>query len=430
MKKYAIITILIFYFTSVTNAQWQQINTPIFYDTLGWCLEPFYTGAIATNSTFYWCYSVACGEGSSAHSFYKIFKTTDNGLNWNLKVFNNFTHEWPWLLSMDFISEDTGYIVRISYSASMVDRTNNGMNSFQVCYYPSFTDYRDIEMISFNDMYAIDVTKEILHLENDTFKVIYNFPSSLYFEYSKIEVTENHIIYLACKTSSGGPNSNNLILRSTDYGLSWDTSFLTSSIYINEIQFYSDSIGFVVGNDGMIMKTEDAGQTWISKSSGFYNNLKSIDYMNDSTWITVGASGIILMTSDGGEAWNNMVSPTSGSLIKVKFPEKDEIVFVQSVDHIWKANLDTNSSVSLHNYSSDYFNLFPNPARDYFTITILDTKIKNASAEIYNLFGDKVFSLNISDEQEIIDCRILPKGIYLVRVVNQGNYSTQRLVIQ
>jgi len=280
-------------------------------------------------------------------------------------------------------------------------------------------------------MYYIDLNKDYYLLENNTFFVRYEFPSSLNVHYSKIEVTESNLMYIACKTDLTTISSNNLILKSTDNGLSWDTSYMVSSAFIKEIKFISDSIGFAVGDSGTIIKTIDAGQTWAMKLTGLSNSLRSIDCLNTSTWVATGDFGLILITTDGGETWINVDSPTDNALIKTKIPEENGIVFIQTYNHIWKANIfDLVTNVELAEDGGKDFNIYPNPANDHFTIENKSHDFQNTTLEIFNLMGEKVFGQNLILEQENIDCRNFPEGIYFVKLSYKGKNVTQRLVIQ
>ena len=47
---------------------------------------------------------------------------------------------------MDFISQDTGYIVRNEYSHSVIFRTANGMNTLESCNYTTAPLFKASEM--------------------------------------------------------------------------------------------------------------------------------------------------------------------------------------------------------------------------------------------------------------------------------------------
>lgn len=429
MKRFILLILVISGFSPLAKAQWQLIPIVPFTNPIPDCVCD-YLGEVASNSTIYWSHDVACGQGSSFSTYYHIYRTTDGGLNWDLKV--NVYYDYYSLLKIDFISQDTGYYLRYEMGATEIFRTSNGMNSFNNCNYPEFPEYTDAKMVAFNDMWVLDIARKILHLENNTFQIIHSFPSSLYFNRATIDVTQNNNIYFACNSLTGGSNYNNLILGSKDNGMSWDTLLMEDTPFITKIKFSSDSVGFVVGLSGKIMKTEDAGQTWITKPSGISEHLHSIDFIDDLTWIAAGASGMILVTFDGGDTWNTLPPPTNNYLLKVKFPEKNGIVFIQYLNNqIWRANIwDLITKEELSFDTDEYINIYPNPARNNFTIELNNPDIKNSYVEFFNLYGKKVYSNTIVNNKETFNCSYLPPGIYLVKIVNQGKYYTQRLVVQ
>lgn len=74
------------------------------------------------------------------------------------------------------------------------------------------------------------------------------------------------------------------------------------------------TVGYVVGNNGMIMKSSDEGITWINLNSGVSNNLNSVLSVSiTNTWI-VGDNGLILHTSNGGNEWIVQQSNTTVNL--------------------------------------------------------------------------------------------------------------------
>ena len=95
-----------------------------------------------------------------------------------------------------------------------------------------------------------------------------------------------------------------IIAKTIDFGNTWDTT-LTFSDRVYSVSFTSDSIGYAVGTGGTILKTSDAGGNWIVQNSMVVNPLYSVYFLNDSFGFACGDS-IILKTNDGGNNWSNM----------------------------------------------------------------------------------------------------------------------------
>ena len=119
-------------------------------------------------------------------------------------------------------------------------------------------------------------------------------------------------------------------------------------------------------------------------------------------------------------------------LIKVKFPEKDGIVYIKYLNNqIWRANIwDLITMVELPLVADKYFTIYPNPTRNDITIETNNPEIKNSYVEFFNLYGKKVLSHTIFNNKETFDCSFLSPGMYLVKIVNQDKKHIQRLIIQ
>ena len=69
--------------------------------------------------------------------------------------------------------------------------------------------------------------------------------------------------------------------------------------------------------------------------------------------------------------------------------------------------------------------LYPNPTSNRLNISAADT-IKNA--EIYNLLGKRVMSLNINNTSESIDVSNLASGIYLIKYEVNNAVGTSKFI--
>lgn len=433
MKKLIFLSTIILGFSTLVNGQWQSISTPEYDPNYNDCSYSF-CRAIASNSRVYWSFSENCAEGGMGQSFhYEIFSSSNNGSSWTSKLSSNLPPSY--VIGMDFISADTGYFIDVygNIGNNEFYRTSDGLNNYQYCYYENEHFIRAVEMINYNDIYLFDNESNILHLENDTFNLVNDLPIELFEYYSlkpTLTATPSQYLFLACKTYTDGTYANDLILKSQDGGNSWDTSFISNTMPINALCFANDSLGFAAGDEGRVIKTQDSGQSWEVLTSGSYSDLFCIDFMNDQTWMVGGANATLLLTEDSGNTWNEVYLTSSSCIVSLlKFPEKDDKVYIYGCGFKWASIYDfTNIPTQIN--TPEYFNIYPNPTKDHFTMENKNIQLMNADLEIFNLFGEKVFSLTDFNDQEIIDCSNLPLGIYLIRIVNQDKRYIQRLVIQ
>lgn len=89
-------------------------------------------------------------------------------------------------------------------------------------------------------------------------------------------------------------------------------------------------------------------------------------------------------------------------------------------------NVDVDQALSTDQKLTDLISLYPNPAYDIFhvrTESITITKV-----EIYSLLGGKVKVINSKFNSIFIGD--LLRGIYMVKVYSQGNYTVKKLIIK
>jgi len=86
------------------------------------------------------------------------------------------------------------------------------------------------------------------------------------------------------------------------------------------------------------------------------------------------------------------------------------------------------------NNSGNGINIYPNPCKGRFTIKIANSlqPIANSPTEIYNVFGEKIYSgskLNRQNSSEI-DLSNSPKGIYFIKVHTETEVHIEKIVVE
>jgi Secretion system C-terminal sorting domain len=76
--------------------------------------------------------------------------------------------------------------------------------------------------------------------------------------------------------------------------------------------------------------------------------------------------------------------------------------------------------------------IYPNPSKGIFTIKNADNHLTNSSIEIYNVVGEKIYSVRNSTPQSTysIDISSFAKGLYYVRIADGSNIHTEKIVIE
>ncbi|MCX6309117.1 MAG: YCF48-related protein [Bacteroidia bacterium] len=168
----------------------------------------------------------------------QVLKTTDGGDNWVL----NYTPVGASGLHLNFPSADTGYIA--NYNGYLAKTTDGGLTWMRVG--------NDLPSVS-NSLYA-------LHFTN---------PSTGYW------------------------GCNFGLFKTTNGGTTWSLILTTGKGVINNIRFFSDSVGYMVGKNGLFMKTLDAGSTWYSQNDFGSSALFDLCFPSATTGFLVGFMGSI-----------------------------------------------------------------------------------------------------------------------------------------
>ncbi len=130
--------------------------------------------------------------------------------------------------------------------------------------------------------------------------------------------------------------------RSTDGGITWETTDLSDTLYSSRGFFLSEQIGWFAeyGNaGGNIFKTTDAGQTWMQLSNQEIPFVRALYFFDEQHGLMMDAS-YLYESLDGGASWTalnaNPIAASAG-------------LFVLDEDHL----LTVNSSLGSIYYSED-----------------------------------------------------------------------------
>ena len=209
-----------------------------------------------------------------------ILRTTDGGASWEY-----INAGAPIGLSMFFLDPNLGYY------------------SFHLGYYP--TNIQESYLMKFEE----DTSRILLSTKK------YVFDENGYSIKTRIHFIDNSTGFIATKDSS----ANSVILKTINGGEDWEETVFFEDFLFNDIAFVTDSIGFIIGDNGLLLKTEDRGNTWtlFNSSTGF--NLESISIAKNGTGYIVGDQGTILKTTDFGESWQSESFIDDSRLIYIKY---------------------------------------------------------------------------------------------------------------
>jgi photosystem II stability/assembly factor-like uncharacterized protein len=295
-------------------------NAKFITPNIGWAVGWIYFGAGAvlktTNGGLNWirqnigitldiCKGLSIVDENTiwVSAYDRLMATTNGGQNWN---------SYAQIVGADkinFANENTGWSV--GYSGILAKTTNGGQ-----------TLVRDT---SFNRYFVIDISilssSEHLVLArpgNNSQSLLFktsNGGNNWSLQYSNNTLYEK-IQFLNSMT--GYVCGYNAVLRTTNGGLSWDSSNVNSSLQINSVLPVDGSTLFAAGSKTVtdmtqktythvnILKSSNSGINW---SENYYNrtyNFFTVHFKNSTTGLAVADTGVIFRTTNSGNNWEKV----------------------------------------------------------------------------------------------------------------------------
>ncbi|WP_338732070.1 T9SS type A sorting domain-containing protein [Mangrovimonas cancribranchiae] len=153
-----------------------------------------------------------------------------------------------------------------------------------------------------------------------------------------IDYNDSNTIYIATGDDDAGDSYSVGVLKSTDGGLTWNTTGLNTSnspSSMNDIYIHpsNSNILWVATNSG-VYKSLDAGTTWTNTLSG---NIKDIKLKpGDPSTIYAVSSSVFYKSTNGGDSFSSVIGQglpfTSSRLVIDVTPANSNVVYVLSAD--------------------------------------------------------------------------------------------------
>jgi photosystem II stability/assembly factor-like uncharacterized protein len=116
------------------------------------------------------------------------------------------------------------------------------------------------------------------------------------------------------------------LLRSTDFGVSWERMAKEEDVAWNDVHFFNARSGLVVGEFGRIMATSDGGKTWRSVPSPIKSSLMGVCFRDAGHGVAVGMEGVVLKSDTGGKSWVSVPKVTKEHLFAVDGDKKGWVI--------------------------------------------------------------------------------------------------------
>ncbi len=291
----------------------------------------------------------AVDEGSNTGV---ILRTTDGGIHWNRSTINGAIHV------IKFINPKIGFIGRAGYGdgyGGVIQKTTDGGNSW----------------INYGFEYVDDWTSSILDIawEDSMHCMCINFGQIYYSSDGGISWNPllgargtlrdlNHVVstgestwFVASSNYFGYAISE--ILKTTNNGNTWDTSFVEVNDNIIDLKFINSQEGIALTSTGTVIATPNGGSTWALKNP-VTQNINSIELFSSSHIIVGGGNGVIMESTSGGDNWQLLNIGTQANINQIKFID-EQIGWVSTSDGFYKT---TDGGTHWNKLTSQVFNTF------------------------------------------------------------------------
>ena len=423
MKRLKILLIFLLFTTGYTQAQWEiQLDNEnfthldrIFFlnDTLGWAIG-----------------------GATIGSASPYFYTTNGGEQWYLD------DDWMNIAGTDivFVNQDTGFIAAAN---GIIKKTVNGGQTWTDIQTPATQNVMYLFFVDENNGWAtLYNSGDILHSVNggDNWEIVTTSLSYI----SDLFIVENTIW---CSGWTYSKTVTSSIIKSIDYGLTWEEKHLGGNNFFYSLYFINSNIGWTGGqldlnNDTpYIMKTINSGNTWEEQLIEYVYETKKVNcifFIDDTTgWLGVGESqsqdnyGAIYFTNNGGVTWQ-LQQEFYKPVIDIQMLNKDH-GWIVGGDYIYYTSNGTFIPANIDEHKNNHIIIQPNPSNGIFIVKNLQAFAEPCSVSITDITGKTIINYQLKNIncQHTINVSYLQPGIYFLKLsMDNDVIQTKKLIIQ
>ena len=240
-----------------------------------------------------------------------VVSTTNGGVNWTSQTLGSGIT----LNAITFSDSLTGWIVG---SNERIYRSGDGGQTWTLARSASGStiNFRDVAFL-FGSRGVISGDAGII-LVTTNGGLSWNTKNLPYVDFFDATFQDENVI-VAVGTSG-------LVYRSLDMGNSWTLSANSGSpVWMQAVQFPGRSlIGYSAGGLGVVIKSYNGGQSWTQLSSGTSEHLEDLYFFDENNGRIVGNNGLIRKTTNGGTTWTTEPTGTHAWLNGIYFPNSSK----------------------------------------------------------------------------------------------------------
>ncbi len=118
-------------------------------------------------------------------------------------------------------------------------------------------------------------------------------------------------------------SGNEIILKSIDGGLSWSEQAPPTKAKMHAVDFFSENLGVMVGENGLVFRTANGGANWTAIELGAEIQLNKVKFLNQNRVYAVGDKGEVYRSTDSGQSWARQQVGSTADLKDLYFVNAD-----------------------------------------------------------------------------------------------------------
>ena len=361
------------------------------------------------------------GHNSPSSSFtgFKVicsYGTSENSWDCGGNQFQYNSAELGLIKKIQFLDLNTFfYIERISeFGYDIISNQNGSVFSFSP---------NPFNGSALNDYFFINSNHGFINLNDSTSDLLIEYNNGILDTIytlldhisTKIEFPNNSLGFLQRENLISNKKQ---LMRSNDSGQNWTVVKDSLSSDLKEIDFVSNSVGFITLSNDSIFKTKDNGVNWDAIFID-YNRFQGIyDFVTENLWYAVASNDSLLKTYDHGLSWV-YDSLTVDNIQDIEI-RNDNLGYVTGSD----CKLYTKQPEASLNLNQVY--LYPNPA---FNVLNIKTNSNN-KVELIQLFNIKGVLVLENYNANKIDISGISTGVYIIKLTHDGSTIAKKFVKQ
>jgi len=353
-----------------------------------------------------------------------IAYSNTNGRTWTIHQESHFLEE------VHFIDENTGFAV-----GSGIFKTTDVGNSWELNFIPG-NYLRSLHFADANTGYVVGLNGAIYKTTNGGEDWIANSSGVDVHLYS-VFFTDANTGY-ACGASG-------TIISTTDGGETWTEAESVTNYVISSIYFINDTIGFTAVRSNGYAKTTNAGEDWewIALSGAPYNNsINDIVFYSEQDGYMVGDNGFVFSTNDGGETWEFTLLSEYSDLYGLAARNENTVIAVGHRSAILRKYtgpdehpLDDDEPTSISDgetiFSPNKFTIFPNPFDNQIKIRGDFSNQQQILIEIFDIQGRLIYQTQKSTygtKHLSVETHTMSSGIYILRLKTNTQTASFKII--